>query len=212
MNIYEAVSARRTIRDFDGRTIARDVLLRILDAGMRAPSHNHLREWHVVQVNDRQQRQTLVQSFQGERTHEELEAVLDRWGLTVECQRAMYLDGIPKQASMLLGAGVLIVPCFHQEEPLLAEKSSLHALNAFASIWAVIENILLAAASEGVLGVTKVISSPQERDHVRATLGIPEAYEIPCYLAMGYPRADAFVPKQVAVEVENRLHIDRWDV
>ena len=44
MDVYEAMATRRTIRDFDDRLIARDVLLRILDAGLKAPSHNHLRE------------------------------------------------------------------------------------------------------------------------------------------------------------------------
>jgi nitroreductase len=210
MDIYEAISARRTIRDFDARSIDPAILLRILDAGMRAPSHNHLREWQFVRVESRRQRQALVQSFDSERTREEIEAVLDGWGLAVECQRAMYLDGIPKQASMLLDAGAVIIPCFRQEEPLLAEKPSLHALNAFASIWAVIENILVAAASEGIFGVTKIVSRPSETENVRAILGIPPKYEIPCYLALGYPRDDAFVAKQLSIDVTERLHIDRW--
>jgi len=47
MNVYEAIDARRTVRDFDDRLIERDLLLRILDAGMKAPSHNHLRDWHL---------------------------------------------------------------------------------------------------------------------------------------------------------------------
>jgi len=112
---------------------------------------------------------------------------------------------------MILDAGALIVPSFVQQGTLLDAKESLHELNAFASIWAVLENILVAAASEGVFGVTKIISRPSETDHVRSTLGIPAEYEIPCYLAMGYPKEDAFVPKQLSVDVGERFHIDRWD-
>ena len=39
---------------------------------------------------------------------------------------------------MILDAGALIIPCFRQPEPLLGEKTSLHQLNAFASMWAVL--------------------------------------------------------------------------
>jgi len=211
MNVYEAIAARRTMRDFDTRPIERDTLSRILDAGMRAPSHNHLRRWQFVLVEDPEQRRRLIGGFQIERTEEDLRELLDGWSMTDDRQYAMYYDAIPKQASMILDAGALVVPCFVQQGALLGAKESLHELNAFASIWAVLENVLVAAASEGVFGVTKIISRPSETDHVRLTLGIPVEYEIPCYLALGYPREDAFAPEQLSVDVEERLRIDRWD-
>ena len=111
---------------------------------------------------------------------------------------------------MILDAGALIVPCFRQTEPLLVEKQSLHQLNAFASMWAALENVLIAAASEGVFGVTKIISTPQERDHVRGTLGIPGDYEIPCYLALGYPRDDTVRAEQLPVDIDARIRRNAW--
>ncbi len=210
MNVYEAIAARRTIRDFDGREIDRATLMRVLDAGMRAPSHDHLREWHFVLVEDIELRRALVHSFLRERRRDELLKMLDRWGMIVESQREMYLDAIPKQGSMLLEAGALIIPCFRQEASLLGEKGSLHELNAFASIWMVLENVLVAAASESVLGVTKIISSPEEQDHIRGTLGIPAKYEIPCYLALGYPSPGVYSPGQVAIDLTKQIHINVW--
>lgn len=41
MNVYEAIAARRTIRDFALTLIPLEVLQRILGAGLQAPSHNH---------------------------------------------------------------------------------------------------------------------------------------------------------------------------
>ena len=211
MDVYEAIALRRTIRDFDDRPIAHDALLRILGAGVKAPSHNHLRDWHFVSVEDPSQRERLVRFFRKEWTSEALEDWIERAGMTDERQRAMYCDAVPKQAAMIVDAGALVIPCFRQRGPLLGEKKSLHELNAFASVWAAIENALVAAASEGVFGVTKIVSTPEERDHVRATLAIPDDYEIPCYLALGYPRDDAVRPKQLRVDAGQRLHIDRWN-
>ena len=38
MDFYEVISRRRSIRQFEDREIPRDVLERILDAGLKAPS------------------------------------------------------------------------------------------------------------------------------------------------------------------------------
>jgi nitroreductase len=210
MDVYEAIAARRTIRDFSPKPVDRGVLRRILEAGVKAPSHNHLRDWHFVLVEDTQQRQRLVRFFRREWSREELEAWMDGCGMEDECQRAMYADGVPKQATMVLTAGALVIPCFRQPGPLLSGKRSLHELNAFASMWAVLENVLIAAASDGIFGVTKIISTPEEAVHVRATLGIPDDYEVPCYLALGYPAEDAVWTEQVPIDAEDRLYVDRW--
>lgn len=210
MTVYEAIAARRTIREFDDRPIERETLLRILDAGMKAPSHNHLREWHYVLVDNVRRREALARFFFTERTEAELREMLDGWGMTDDRQYAMYLEAIPRQASMVLGAPVLLTPCYRERYDLLGAKESLHELNAFASIWAVIENVLIAAASEGIQGVTKIISAPEERDHVRETLGIPDEYEIPCYLPLGYPSTDAVSHEQLRIDVDERLHVDCW--
>jgi len=210
MDLHEAIEARRTIREYGEQPIERETLLRILDAGLKAPSHNHLREWQFVLVNDMARRELLARFFFTKRTEMELRDMLDGWGMTDDRQYEMYFEGIPRQASMVLGAPVLLVPCFRQEGNLLGAKKSLHELNAFASMWAVIENLLVAAASEGIHGVTKIISRPEERDHVRATLGIPEDYEVTCYLPLGYAAADAVWHEQLTPKVEDRLHIDEW--
>ena len=44
MDVYEAIRARRTIRDFNGRQVGMDALERIIAAGLKAPTNNHLRK------------------------------------------------------------------------------------------------------------------------------------------------------------------------
>jgi nitroreductase len=211
MNVIEAIAARRTVRDFAPRQVERSTLLGLLDAGLKAPSHNHLREWRFVVVEDAETRERLARFFVKAQSRREIEETLDVWEVSDRSQRAMYLDAIPKQAQMIVGAGALVIPAFRQRTPILAEKRGLHEFNAFASMWAVLENILIAAASEGIFGVTKIVSSPDETGHVRETLGIPDDYEIPCYLALGYPAEDAVWLEQVPVAVSERVSIDHWE-
>lgn len=53
MKFYEAVNRRRSIRQFEDREIPGEVLERILDAGLRAPSSNHQRRWELVMLTDK---------------------------------------------------------------------------------------------------------------------------------------------------------------
>ena len=208
MDFYKALDARRTVRDFESRPVPRDALERIVGAGLKAPSNNHMREWEFIVLDDPATRLSAIRMVRSDMGVKESAAIIDAWGLTDEGQRAMYLDGIPKQHRMLLTAGTLILPLFRNYGPLL-KPDSLSSLNNFASIWCCIENMLLAAASEGILGVTRIPFDP-ELAYLREALGIPSGYEIACYLALGYPAKEQPVIHQTPVSVRAKIHENRW--
>jgi nitroreductase len=208
MEMYEAICSRRTVRDFKDQEIDLEVIKRILNAGLHAPTNNHLREWEFVIVNDKSARLRLIDRVRKSITEEEVIAILDDWECFDPIQREMYMDGIPKQYRMLLTAGCLIIPCFRQKWPLL-QPSNLSALNGFASMWCCIENILLAAVAEGIYGVTR-IPFDEETEYLKELLQSPNDYEIPCYIALGYPADDAPPIKQLSIKVEDRMHFNTW--
>ena len=47
MELYEAIEKRRTIRDFEDKPVDMKVIKKILSAGLKAPTNNHLR--HALQ-------------------------------------------------------------------------------------------------------------------------------------------------------------------
>ena len=208
MNVYEAIKARRTIRDFEDRPIAMDTMERIIEAGLKAPTNNHLRQWEFVIVNDREERARVLR-VENMTSREECEKMLDGFGMTDEVQRSMYHEAMPRQFSMLYTAGCLLLPFFRVREPLL-QPSSLSSLNDFASIWCCIENMLLAAASEGILGVTR-IPMTEESEHIRTVIKHPENYVMPCYIALGYPAKNASLPRQKVIHARDRIHINSWN-
>ena len=207
MDVYEAIRARRTIRDFNGRQVGMDALERIIDAGLKAPTNNHLRQWEFVIVNGKEERANLLR-VKDMTSRDECEKMLDGFGMTDEVQRNMYHEAMPRQFSMLYNAGCLILPFVRVREPLL-QPSSLSSLNDFASIWCCIENILIAAASEGILGVTR-IPMAEESEHIKKIVGHPENYVMPCYIALGYPAENVSVPAQKRICVKDKIHINIW--
>lgn len=207
MELYETIAKRRTVRDFEDRPIDMEIVKRILSAGLKAPTNNHLRQWEFVLVNDKKERSRVLK-LQDMTGYDECEKMMDGFSMTDPDQRGMYHIAMPKQFSMLYRSGCLILPFFKLREPLL-QPGSLSALNDFASMWCCIENILLAAASEGIQGVTR-IPMDEELEHIRKTINHPDDYAMPCYVALGYPDKDAKLPVQKEIDVESRIHIGQW--
>ena len=208
MNVYEAIKTRRTIREFEDKPVGMRIIEQIIDAGLKAPTNNHLRQWEFVIVDDKEKRAEVLR-VENMTSRDECEKMLDGFGMTDEVQRNMYHEAMPRQFSMLYSAGCLILPFFKAREPLL-QPSSLSSLNEFASIWCCIENMLLAAASEGIMGVTR-IPMAEESEHIEAVIGHPENYVMPCYIALGYPANNASLPKQKIIHAKDRIHINSWD-
>lgn len=208
MDAYEAMAARKTIRDFSSRPIESETVQKIISAGFYAPTNNHLREWHFVLLDDLAKRKELLDQVIHPVGKKGAVGIVNRWGLTEGSQREMYIEAIPRQFSMLMNAACLILPCYRQPGPLL-EPKDLSALNSFASIWCCIENILVAAASEGIFGVTR-IPFEEERHILKESLHVPAEYEIPCYLALGYPAEGAKRARQVEIDPRTRLHTNGW--
>jgi nitroreductase len=111
MEFYEVVKNRRTIRDFADMAVPPDTIHRVLEAGLRAPTYNHLREWDFILVKDRATRLGIIEV-------ERLPEHCDIGGLQQlfkdhdRLAKEMYLDAIPKQKRMILTAPELLVVAY----------------------------------------------------------------------------------------------------
>jgi nitroreductase len=205
MQLYEAVEARKSVREFQRRPVEEEKINRILEAGLKAPSNNHLRQWEFILVKDPDQRvraAELVAKAKSIKNEMELEKALDRW--QDQLQREMYRKAIPVQEKMLIDAPELLLVCYHLRKPL-KECETLYDLNDLASIWMCIENILLAMTAEGLYGVTAV---PRETGALKKLLNIPEGYEVAAAIPIGYP--EDYTIKQKTTTLNEKLHIDKW--
>jgi nitroreductase len=65
METWDAITARRNVRDFDERPLSDADLDRILEAGRRAPSSRNWQPWDFVVVTDREQLRELSNVWRG---------------------------------------------------------------------------------------------------------------------------------------------------
>lgn len=205
MEFFDVVGKRRTIRDFAHEAVCPVKVRRALEAGLRAPTHNHLREWEFILVRERAVRQQLVRV---EQLADEcdVEALRREFRDLDPLAREMVIDALPKQKRMLLGAPELLA-VIYRPHPAPAEGKPACDRNALASVWCCIENILLALAAEELYGVTYI---PRNAAAVKAVLGVPAELEVAALVPFGGPAVDARVPRQKGVDLADRLHFNHW--
>lgn len=63
MDFYETINKRRTIRDFANATIDDTTIRKIIEAGMKAPTNDHMRDWHFIVIQDKQTVQKLIEKI-----------------------------------------------------------------------------------------------------------------------------------------------------
>lgn len=206
MDLYEAIYKRRIIRDFKEGIVPEDVVERIIDAGIQAPTHDHLRNWEFVVISDKKDKETALQFVK-----KGIEPTLDILKKTLvdgTLQQKMYALAMPRQYSMLYNASHIILPFFKSNSGVM-HPSSVSSLNPISSVWCVIENIFLASTAEG-LGCSMRIPVGEEGLDVAKAVGVPEDYLLPCYIGLGYPADDAVPVEQVKYSAEQKIHYGKW--
>ena len=206
MEFYEVIEKRRTIRDFASEDIPNEVIERVISAAMKAPTNDHMRDWHFIIVKDREIAARLLDIVPKGISDEDMNQLILDWNLDDSLQQECYRHAVPKQYRMLFDAAAIILPLLKQKTDILHPENISH-LNGFASIWCSIENIFLAATAEGY-GCNLRIPLGKESEHAREILGYPEEYFMPCFVGIGRPKENASIPRQKEIDIRDRIH---WD-
>ena len=207
MEFYEAISRRKTTREFLDTEIDFEVIKRILEAGNKAPTWDHNRKWQFIVLRTEEEK---------EYAFSEAKAIADKFDADrylnmprpypITLGQKMYGYAMPKQYTMLKEAPYVIVPLFRCKG-LNGEYVSKP--NPFATIWCVIENIFLAATAEG-LSCSMRIPLNQEHDTVKKKLKVPPTYMIPVFIGIGYADPNEPQLEQYRPDVDKQIHFGSW--
>lgn len=209
MDFYQVLEQRRTIRDFSGREVTDEVLEKILSAAFKAPTNDHLRQFEFVVVRGPERIARLVSPVAENTETIQQTGLKAAAGAMDKDEHAMFVDALPKQQRMLMQSGCLVLPFFRQKDCPLCRPADQSSLNYFASAWAAVENILLAATAEELACAFR-IPIGNESEYVKRIVGAPDEYEFTCFLAVGYAAENAHICKQKAIRTAERIHRNVW--
>ena len=184
MDFYQVLEKRRTIRDFSDKEVTDEVLKKVLSAAFKAPTNDHLRQFEFVVVRGQENIARLVSPVAQNTKNIQQTGLNAAAGVMDKDEHAMFTDALPKQQRMLMQSNCLVLPFFRQKDYPLCQPADQSSLNYFASAWAAVENILLAATAEGLACAFR-IPIGNEPEHVKQQVKTPEGYEFTCYLAIG---------------------------
>lgn len=205
MEFYEVINRRRTVREWKNESVSEETLERILAAGLKAPTHDHQRQWEFIVLHDRKEKENALQFVKAwSATQEERNSVASM-GTTPQ---RMYAYAMPRQYTMLLNAPYVVIPLFKGGTGFF-NATAINGLNSLSSVWCVVENIFLAATAEG-LSCSMRIPVGEEGKKVVSFLGVPDGYMMPCYIGIGYPAENTVVVEQVERQVKDTLHFGKW--
>ena len=208
MDFYEVINTRRTVRDFESAPIDDETINRIIAAGMKAPTNDHMRDWHFIVIKDKKIVLKLIEKIPVKVSDEEVNTILKDWNLNDICQQNAYKNAIPKQYQMLAEASCVIIPLFKQKTNIFHPENLSH-LNGLASIWCCIENMFLAITAEGYSSALR-IPLGDEGNWARTVLNYPKDYLMPCFIAVGKAAKGIMEIEQKEYSLNEVIHKDVW--
>ena len=192
MELYEAINKRKTTREFLDTEVDFEVIKRILEAGNKAPTWDHNRNWQFIVLRTEEEK---------EYAFSEAKAIADKFDAHNYRNIPM-----PKQYTMLKKVPYVIIPLFKSKE---LNGEYISRLNPFATIWCVIENIFLAATAEG-LSCSMRIPLNKEHDIVKKKLKVPPTYMIPVFIGIGCANPEEPQLEQYKPDIDKQIRFGRW--
>jgi nitroreductase len=205
--IFEIMFSTRSMRRLKPDPVPDEILYRILDAGIRAPSGGNTQHWRFVVVKDPQVKQQVQQVYQ--KGWNEVQAMYRTRTAPEHMEEGKFrrlLVAAAYLAEHLAEAPVLLFACL-KERPMPPQLAAKLARLSGSSIYPAVQNILLACRALG-LGATLTTVISLYDDELKPILQLPADISTYALIPIGYPLGK-FGPVQ-RLAVENVTCVDRW--
>jgi nitroreductase len=187
LGLFEAMYSTRSMRRLKPDPIPRELIEKIIDAGVHAPSGSNFQNWGFVVVEDADDKRFIRDRYL--KYYRELERIgsIPSMDAIPPARRKMF-DTAIHLAEHLDEVPVILLACTGTDFPTYADTNNPRSVTAslHASIYPAVQNILLAARALGI-GATLTTLHYFFEDELKQRLGIPRDKEVAGLLPMGYP-------------------------
>ena len=222
IGLFEAIYSARSLRRLKPDPVPEELITKILDAAIRAPSGGNAQNWAFIVVRDPVQRRKLGAIYR--KASDIAEAVYAARGRPPHLTERQFARLMTTGAHLwqhLGEAPVLLLPCGRR--PALPPREALPPEIAArwedevayaerirgASIYPAVQNIILTCRALG-LGTTITTNHIRCEDEVKAVLGLPADVSTYALMPIGFPEGK-FGPlaRKPVAEV---AYANRWGV
>ncbi len=211
IGLFEAIHGCRSIRYLKPDPVPDELVKRVLDAAIRAPSGSNRQSWHFLVVKDpatkREIQRYYKEAFDAYATM--TANVPPRPGVS-EATMERVKTSAAHLAEHLHEAPIFIIPVLVNEQGKVTGDGPFQDLarkSLHSSIYPAVQNVLLACRALG-LGACLTTLHLMHEAEIASLLGLPPNAETMCLIPVGWPRAKFGPVKRVPVEEVSSL--DRY--
>ncbi|HEY0424590.1 MAG TPA: nitroreductase family protein [Rhodopila sp.] len=199
IGLFEAIYSARAMRRLKPDPVPDELMTRVLDAAIRAPSGGNAQNWIFIVVRDEAQRRRLGAVYRKASDEvAEIYAARGRPAHLTEAQYQRLMAGGSYLWDHIGEAPVLLVPCLRKRDmpprealpDAVAARYDAHLAHQDrirgSSIYPAVQNIILACRGLG-LGTLITTNHILYEDEVRAILGLPDDVYTFALMPVGFP-------------------------
>jgi nitroreductase len=220
IGLFDAIYSARSLRRLKPDPVPEELITKVLDAAIQAPSAGDAQNWAFIVVRDPDQRHQLGAIYR--KASDIAAAIYAARGRPAHVTEQQYTRFMASGAYLWNHMGeapVLLIPC--SRRPALPPREALPPVIAAhyedevvyadrirgASIYPAVQNIILACRALG-LGTVITTNHIRYEAEVKALLEIPEDFSTWALMPIGWP-IDKFgtLTRRPLAEV---AHADRW--
>src|ERR1051325_3303262 len=220
LGLFDAIYTARALRRLKPDPVPDELITKVLDAAIRAPSGGNAQNWIFLVVRDREQRRRLGTVYR--KASDEVAEIYAARGRPDHLSEAQYqrlMDGGKYLWEHMSEAPVILVPCLRARDmpprealpaPVAARYEAHLAYQERirgASIYPAVQNILLACRALG-LGTVITTNHILYESEVRSVLGLPDNVFTFAMMPLGFP-LDRYGPLSRR-PVSEVAFADRW--
>lgn len=212
--LFEAIHTARALRRFKPDPVPDEVITKVLDAAIRAPSGSNAQDWLFVVIKDAERRRRIGEIYKkggqimiGIYAQRERPAHMDEKQYNQLLVSATYLFDHMHEAPVLLLVCQKSNPMMAGAAPQMNDLMRKMIRTSGASVFPAVQNVILACRGLG-LGTVLTTNHVFFEDEVRAVLGLPAEIETYALMPIGYPR-DKFGPVR-RLPLSEVAILDRW--
>jgi nitroreductase len=187
IGLFEAIYSTRSMRRLKPDPIPREVMEKIIEAGVHAPSGSNFQNWAFVVVEATDDKRFIRDRYL--KYYRELERLgsIPSMDAIPEDRRRMFATAT-HLAEHMDEVPVLLLACTGTDFPTYADANNPRSVTAtlHASIYPAVQNILLAARALGIGATLTTLHYFFEKE-LKERLGIPADKEVAGLIPMGYP-------------------------
>jgi nitroreductase len=188
MDVSDAIQKRVTIRKWKPVPVEKEKILKVLDAGRRAPSWGNTQPWRFIVVQDKAKIEALAKSAGGQPQIMTAPAVIVCCGLAEAFSKKMHRESLKQ----LISAGVMDWPDEVLDNIVLGSDlfapyrlgEQVMMIKASEQLMISIAYMTLEAFNQGLGSCWAGAIATQE---VRETMNLPQNLFVHDFLVLGYP-------------------------